>query len=184
MHAPSRHNQFFRVLLFSEYADVPKSRGLSAADERLRRLYHNHADTRLSATSRSRWARCGNIMLADLAGEPWILPPSLAVKTVLEKAFQSIGLIAPSPVVSASSIQLLHKLLATGRFLSVLATSLLQTNAKQWKIKALPIELPKPPPVAVFTLKNRTLSPAAQLFIEQLRAVAKSMSIPPEQRQR
>ena len=132
------------------------------------------------AGAQSRWARCSNIMLADLAGEPWILPPSLAVKTVLEKAFESIGLIAPNPVVSASSIQLRHKLLATGRFLSVLATSLLQTNAKQWKIKALPIELPKPPPVAVFTLKNRTLSPVAQLFIEQLRAVAKSMSIPPE----
>ncbi len=119
--------------------------------------------------------RRSGITLTDLAGEPWILPPSLAVKSVLEQAFESSGLAAPIPVVSASSIQLRHKLLATGRFLSVLATSLLQTNAKQWKIKALSIELPKPPPVAVFTLKNRTLSPVVQLFIEQLRAVAKTM---------
>ncbi len=83
------------------------------------------------ADARSRWARRGDITLADGAGEPWILPPSLAVKDVLEKAFESNGLKAPSPVISASSILLRHKLFATGRFLSVLAISLLQTNAKR-----------------------------------------------------
>jgi DNA-binding transcriptional LysR family regulator len=127
------------------------------------------------AGANSRWARRRGIKLADLVGEPWILPPSLAVQTVLEKAFASVGLKPPVPVVSASSILLRHKLVATGRYLSVLATSLLKTNAKDWKIKALPIALSRPPPVAVFTLKNRTVSPVAQLFIEQLRAVAKSM---------
>jgi DNA-binding transcriptional LysR family regulator len=127
------------------------------------------------AGANSRWARRRGIKLADLVGEPWILPPSLAVQTVLENAFVSVGLKPPVPVVSASSILLRHKLVATGRYLSVLATSLLKTNAKDWKIKALPIALSKPPPVAVFTLKNRTVNPVAQLFIEQLRAVAKSM---------
>jgi DNA-binding transcriptional LysR family regulator len=127
------------------------------------------------AGARSRWVRRRNIKLADLVGEPWVLPPSLAVQTVLEKAFGAAGLKLPTPTVSASSILLRRKLLATGRYLSVLATSLLKANAKDWKIKALPIALPKPPPVAVFTLRNRTLSPVAQLFIEQLRAVAKTM---------
>jgi DNA-binding transcriptional LysR family regulator len=127
------------------------------------------------AGAQSRWARRSDIKLANLVGEPWIIPPSIAVQTTLETAFGSVGLKPPTPSVSASSILLRHKLLTTGRFLSVLATSLMKTNAKQWKIKALPIELPKPPPVAVFTLKNRTLSPVAQLFIEQLRAVTKSM---------
>ncbi len=123
----------------------------------------------------SRWARRGNIKLADLAGEPWVLPPSLSIQNVLAEAFGSCGLKPPTPVVSASSILLRYKLVATGRFLSVLATSLMKADKKQWKFKVLPIGLPKPPPVAVFTLKRRTLSPVAQLFIEQLRAVAKSM---------
>ena len=127
------------------------------------------------AGANSRWVRRKDIKLADLVDEPWIIPPSLALQTVLAKAFGAAGLKPPTPTVSASSILLRHKLLASGRFLSVLATSLLKTNAKAWKIKALPIELPKPPPVAVFTLKNRTISPVAQLFIEQLRAVAKTM---------
>jgi DNA-binding transcriptional LysR family regulator len=127
------------------------------------------------AGASSRWARRKDIKLADLVDEPWIIPPSLAVQTVLENAFGLVSLKPPSPAVSASSILLRHKLLSTGRFLSVLAMSLLKTNAKQWKIKALPIELPKPPPVAVFTLKRRTLSPVSQLFIDELRVVAKSM---------
>ena len=94
------------------------------------------------AAAGSRWARRGNIKLADLVDEPWVLPPSLAIKNLLETAFGECGLKPPTPVVSASSILLRHKLVATGRFLSVLATSLLKADGKQWKIKALPIKLP------------------------------------------
>jgi hypothetical protein len=36
----------------------------------------------------------------------------------------------------------------------------------------------KPWPLAILTLKHRTLSPVVQLFIEQLRAVAKSITAP------
>jgi hypothetical protein len=32
-------------------------------------------------------------------------------------------------------------------------------------------------PMAIFTLKNRTLSPAAELFIDAVRAVGKTMAI-------
>ena len=77
---------------------------------------------------------------------------------------------------SASSILLRNHLLATGRFLSVLSNSVLRQNAKQWSLKALPINLrTKPQPIAILTLKNRTVSPVVQLFVEQLRAVAKTM---------
>lgn len=127
------------------------------------------------AGARSRWAQRSDITLAELASEPWILPYSLEVEDVIGRAFESIGLKPPTAAVSAFSILLRIQLLATGRFLSVLASSVLQNNAERWQIKALPIELPKPPPAAVITLKNRTLSPVAQLFIEQLRAVTKSM---------
>jgi hypothetical protein len=33
----------------------------------------------------------------------------------------------------------------------------------------------KPRPIAIVTLKNRTVSPVVQLFIEHVRAVAKTM---------
>jgi DNA-binding transcriptional LysR family regulator len=67
-------------------------------------------------------------------------------------------------------------LLATGRFLSLLAQSVLQSAAQKWPIKVLPIDLAgTTQPIAVVTLKHRALSPVAQRFIEELRAVAKSM---------
>jgi len=41
----------------------------------------------------------------------------------------------------------------------------------------LPIELHTPPrPVGTITLKNRTISPAAELFIESAREVAKPLA--------
>jgi hypothetical protein len=50
----------------------------------------------------------------------------------------------------------------------------LRYNADRWALKALPIHLKiKPYSVSVFTLKERTLSPVAALFIDQAREVAK-----------
>jgi DNA-binding transcriptional LysR family regulator len=66
-----------------------------------------------------------------------------------------------------------YRLLATGRYLTVLPESVLRYNARQWAIKALPVDLGmKPMSVAIITLRNRTISPVVQLFIEQVRAVA------------
>jgi DNA-binding transcriptional LysR family regulator len=131
------------------------------------------------AGKKSRWARRRNVTLADLVNEPWILPPASVVDTVIREAFEAQGLKSPTEVVNASSILLRNQLLATGRFLSVLANSVLRINAEQWSLKVLPIDLRlKPPPVSVITLKNRTISPVVQLFIEQLRAVAKNLSAP------
>jgi hypothetical protein len=52
-----------------------------------------------------------------------------------------------------------------------------QFAAKRWAIKALPIDLGvQAPPVGIVTLRNRTLSPVVQLFIECAREVAKSIA--------
>jgi DNA-binding transcriptional LysR family regulator len=135
------------------------------------------------AGARSRWARRPNITLAELVHEPWILPPSPAFYAQFNQAFEAHGLQAPSGRVITSSILLRHQLVASGRFLSVLTNSLMRNNAKQWSLKALPIDLRvKSPPVTIVTLKNRTVGPVVQIFIEELRAVAKSMSAPAEAR--
>jgi DNA-binding transcriptional LysR family regulator len=95
---------------------------------------------------------------------------------LITEAFKAHGLKVPRERVSAGPNLLRNHLLATGRFLSVLPNSVLQYNAKQWSLKALPIDLHvKPRPIAIVTLKNRTVSPVVQLFVEQLRVVAKSM---------
>lgn len=83
----------------------------------------------------------------------------------------------PQERVSANSILLRNRLLATGRFLTVLPDSVLRVNARQFGLKALPIELSvKPRPVAIVTLKNRTQSPVVRFFIDQVRVVAKTWS--------
>ena len=49
-------------------------------------------------------------------------------------------------------------------------------QAKHLTVKRLPIDLgAQTRPVAIFTLKNRTLSPIAELFLQSVRTVAKSM---------
>jgi hypothetical protein len=53
-------------------------------------------------------------------------------------------------------------------------------NAKHMAVKSLPIDLGiQGRPVAVFTLKNRTLSPLAEIVIKCVRAAAASISSQP-----
>jgi len=127
--------------------------------------------------ARSRWARRRKIALAELVNEPWIFPVNL--NALITEAFKAHGLEVPQERVSASSILLRNHLLATGRFLTVLPDSVLRYNAKQWSLKALPVDLGvKPRSIAIVTLKNRTVSPVVRLFVEHLRAVAKTMFAP------
>jgi len=54
-------------------------------------------------------------------------------------------------------------------------------NAGRFGLKELPINLPaRPWPVAIVTLKNRTLSPVVGRFLECAREVAKSMTGRPQ----
>jgi DNA-binding transcriptional LysR family regulator len=90
--------------------------------------------------------------------------------------FETEGLKPPSRRVIAGSVILRMHLLATGRFLSVFPKSVLRTAAQQWSIKVLPFDLrAKAQPIGILTLKNRTLSRVAQVFIEELRVVAKEV---------
>jgi DNA-binding transcriptional LysR family regulator len=135
------------------------------------------------AGERSRWARRRKIALAELVNEPWIFPPNHVITTMIKDVFAAHGLEVPPESVSAASILLRNHLLATGRFLTMLPRSVLRYNAKQWSLRALPIDLRiKPLPVAIVTLKNRTVGPVVQLFIEVLREVAKSISAPAHDR--
>ncbi len=126
---------------------------------------------------KSPWAGRRNVKLAELVNEPWIIPTSVIVTAILKEAFEAQGLQVPAQKVMTSFIPMRNHLLASGRFLTVLPESALRYNAKQWALRALPIKLrATPQPIAIVNLKNRTISPAVQLFIDHLRTVAKAYS--------
>jgi DNA-binding transcriptional LysR family regulator len=129
----------------------------------------------LVAGAASPWARRRKIDLADLANEPLIVPPVDAWGGALvADAFRRRGLPVPNFAVSTLSISLRNELAATGRFVTLLTNSVVRTFGKRYALKVLPIELPAHrSPIGVVTLRNRTLSPATQLFIKCAREVAK-----------
>lgn len=130
--------------------------------------------------ARSPWARRRKITLEELVNEPWIFPPNKVIMTLIKEAFAAHGLQVPPESVSAASILLRNQLLASGRYVTMLPDSVLRYTAKQWSLKVLPIKLRiEPWPIAILTMKNRTLSPVVELFIATLRTVAKSLSAPP-----
>ena len=129
------------------------------------------------AGAKNPWTRRHKVALAELIDEPWVLFPANSVSnSYIEKGFRANGLALPRQSVTTFSMQARFHLLATGRFLTILHASVQRFNAKHWSLKSLQIELRiRPMPIAIFTLKNRTLSPIVQLFIEEAREVAKTM---------
>ena len=80
----------------------------------------------------------------------------------------------PTTIVSTYSTVLRHQLVASAEFITVLPKPMFETMAKGLSIKALPVHLPTPRRTVVLViLKKRTLSSIAQLFIQNLRTVAK-----------
>jgi DNA-binding transcriptional LysR family regulator len=124
------------------------------------------------------WVRRRKIELAELVNEMWALPPpDSALGAVFEKAFRACGLDYPRTGVFSVPADVRVSLLATGRYLSIFSTSRLKFPTTRPQIKVLPVELPLAPvPIGILTLKNRTLSPVAQLFIEHAREVAKPLA--------
>jgi DNA-binding transcriptional LysR family regulator len=130
------------------------------------------------AGTTSKWARQRRIDPAELVNEAWCLPPyDSLIGSLVAKAFRARGLDIPRHTVITGSIQLFNALLATGRFLGVLSGSTLRLSGKRMSLRALPVEFSTPSsPVGIVTLKDRTVSPAAQLFIDHARKVAKPLA--------
>jgi DNA-binding transcriptional LysR family regulator len=127
------------------------------------------------AGRQSKWARSRKLKLADLAGEPWILPPADTLPGSLAgELFRASGAEMPRAPITTLSMHLCCQLVASGRFVTTLPGSILRFGGRDLPLKVLPIELPvQPRPVGIVTLKNRTLSPVARLFIEYVRRVVR-----------
>jgi DNA-binding transcriptional LysR family regulator len=126
----------------------------------------------------SPWVRRRKIELAELVDQQWTLPPveSLVNPHIIE-TFEASGLKPPQATVSTLSIQLHTKLLSTGRFLAMLPRAMLRFSGHADKLKILPVNLAtRPWQNGVVKLKNRTLSPLAEAFVECARDVASSLT--------
>jgi DNA-binding transcriptional LysR family regulator len=132
----------------------------------------------VAAGMQTRWARRRKIDLAELVDERWILTaPGTWNYRVLAEAFRARGLDMPRLSVKTLSVHLRTNLLASGLFITAFPRSVLHLNAARFSLKALALDLPvRPWPVSVLTLKDRTLSPVVERFIECTRDVVKSIA--------
>jgi DNA-binding transcriptional LysR family regulator len=130
------------------------------------------------AGPRSKWVGRRRVGLADLVDEPWILSQAETEPgSPFVQAFRAIASGIPRATIVSGSINLRNSLLATGRFLTSVPSSVLRFAPQGTPYKVLPIELPRwHVPVSIISLKNRTLSPMAQLFIDCTRELSKPLT--------
>jgi DNA-binding transcriptional LysR family regulator len=110
---------------------------------------------------KSKWAR-RKVGLADLVDEPWIMTPLDALgDSFVAGAFRKRGLEPPSLIITTFSIHLRNNLVGNGEFITALPRSVLRIYRSAHVLRELPIDLSVQPPVAIVTLRNRTLTPGS-----------------------
>ena len=109
--------------------------------------------------------------------EPWTWAAGAAFDARVIEAFRSSGLNPPRAKVYASVLSMRTRLAAGGRFLAIVPAYTMKIPAKHPSLKVLPVELPTTHRQhGMVTLKNRTLSPLAQRFIDCAREIAKPLA--------
>jgi DNA-binding transcriptional LysR family regulator len=132
----------------------------------------------VAAGARNPLTRRRCIELAELVDEPWVLPPAdTRFGLLANDIFKARGLARPRAVVTATSVETVNNLLRMGRYLAIHPESVFTFPAIHPFVKKLAVELPSVGgPIGIVTMKNRMLSPAAQLFIDVARDIAKPLA--------
>jgi DNA-binding transcriptional LysR family regulator len=135
-------------------------------------------DLVVAAGVRSRFKHRGKVDLADLINEPWILtPPGAAIYNHMMQVFRARGLKPPFVAFGTQSFGFRGDLLESGDHIAPIPRSIFNEYAKRFPLKLLLVDLPvRPWPIALVTLKNRTLSPVVERFIDCTRSTAKSLA--------
>jgi DNA-binding transcriptional LysR family regulator len=125
----------------------------------------------------SQWARRRKIDLAELVDEPWVLTESDTLSYLrLKEAFAARGLGVPKRILQTISSHLRVNLAASGSHITTLPNSTLRVYGQRFAIKALPVDFPAQSwPAVIVTLKNRTLSPVVERFIQHVRDFTRPM---------
>jgi DNA-binding transcriptional LysR family regulator len=157
--------------LFLQWCAMPFSADFLGSDMKVEFLFDD--DLVVVAGPQSRWARRRKIDLAELVGERWILgPPGTANYAGIAEAFRARRLVMPKVALESLSVPLRTHFLVSGQFIAAMPRSI----ASQAAVKILPVELSiRPWQFAIFTLKNRTVSPVVDRFIAHVRDFTRPM---------
>lgn len=117
------------------------------------------------------------LRLGDLMDQRWTLsPPETFLGRLVGGAFRHRGLPLPAAAVITVSIYLRLNLLASGRFLTVLPTTMLAHPTNRSWLRRLDVDLAETAgPIAAITLRRRRASGALQLWLAAARAVGAAM---------
>ena len=176
---PGLRERKYDLLLVRLISDLAEEQ--LSDDLRLQRVVEDQLV--IAAGAHSRWASYQKLSLRDLIEAPWILGPSGTWnRRSVEKSFLAAGLQPPKPRVISVSMALRVRLLIGGPFVAALPKTVLQLNRDLYLLKSLPIPVQNcSGPVAVITMKRRTLSPVVERLITCIHEVAESLvdRVPP-----
>jgi DNA-binding transcriptional LysR family regulator len=132
----------------------------------------------VAVAARNPWTRRRSINLRELVDEPWVLAPAdHYIGTLHAGLFTAVGLEPPRNAVVCTSLHMNDALLATGRYLAIYSRSRILIAAKRLSIRILPVKLTQEARhIGIVTLKHRTLSPMAELFIRRMREIVASLA--------
>jgi DNA-binding transcriptional LysR family regulator len=136
-----------------------------------------HDELSVICSKRNKWARRRGVRLADLMDEPWVLPPTAGFLIhVMQKAFAAEGLEMPRATVTTQSSYALSVLVANGPFLAIHPSAMLTTPNVHPRLAAVDVPLRSTRgPIGLITLKGRSRSPIAKLFLQVGGEVLKSI---------
>jgi DNA-binding transcriptional LysR family regulator len=117
-----------------------------------------------------------SISLEETLRHQWVLPAIEGSVTVQLKAeFRRQRLNLPESAVTTMSMLIRYELLATNAFLTVLYGSVLRFGNAPKFLRVLPVNLATGLSIGIVRLKNRTLMPSAEVFIETSRDAVRPM---------
>jgi DNA-binding transcriptional LysR family regulator len=157
-----------------ELAIAPTEGLISASDMDVELMFDDQQMVVVSAGNRL--ARRPRVALAELMSERWVLPPpDSVIGASIASAFRSAGIEPPRPQFQSFSIPLCYRMVATGRFVTMLPVSMVALG-KHLRLKFLPFDAPiLPRPTGVISVKNKVRSPLAEVFIDRARKLALSI---------
>jgi DNA-binding transcriptional LysR family regulator len=128
----------------------------------------------IAAGAQNKWvARRRKIDLEELVNEPWIIQaPHSWNYRVLSEACRARGLAMPRASLVTLSMSVITHFLEGGQYITAMPRSVAYFKS----LKVLPVDLPpRPWPVNIVRLRNRTLSPVVERFIECAREFTRPM---------
>ena len=133
-------------------------------------------DITTGATSRLALRR--RVEVAELLEQQWVLPGESILRSVLEEALQAKGFALPKIGVKSYSVLQRISLSQLAALSLPTSRSVLRYNGAASSVILLPVDLPiRSWPVAIVTLKGRTINPVVQTFVDCVRDVSKPLAI-------